>query len=166
MDHKTDEAIVAEYGPAVYRLAFAQLRNRQDAEDVFQEVFLRYVEKSPEFQSAEHEKAWLLRVTLNCCRDLWRSPWRKRSVPLTDDLPFETREEWELHGELKKLPQKYRAVLHLFYWEDMTTEEIARVLNCKPDTVRQRLTRGRKKLKDILDKEDSEYVRANLQNHE
>lgn len=165
-DRGRDEAVVREYGPAVYRLAFAQLRNRQDAEDVYQEVFLRYVQKSPDFREPEHEKAWLLRVTLNCCSDLFRSPWRKRRVPLTEDLPFESREEWDLHRELLKLPRKYRAVLHLFYWEDMTTAEIAKVLNCKPDAVRQRLTRGRAKLKEILDKEDFDYAGANLQNHE
>ena len=65
-----DEAVVEEYGPAVYRLAFAQLRSKPDAEDVFQEVFLRYVDKAPVFQSQDHEKAWFLRVTLNCCKDL------------------------------------------------------------------------------------------------
>ncbi len=149
-----NEAAVMQHGPAVYRLAFAQLRNKADADDVYQDVFLRYVERAPAFESTEHERAWLLRVTLNCCRDLWRSPWRRHSVPLEEDLPFETQEEWNLHEELKKLPKKYRSVLHLFYWEDMTTEEIARVVGCSPEAVRQQLYRGRQKLKKILDKED------------
>lgn len=153
-----NERAVAEHGPAVFRLAFAQLRNKADAEDVYQEVFLRFVEKAPAFESAEHEKAWLLRVTLNCCKDLWRSPWRKRSVPLEEDLPFEAQEEWDLHAELMRLPQKYRSVLHLFYWEDMTTEEISRVMDCTPEAVRQRLRRGREKLKNVLDKEELHCV--------
>lgn len=160
--NRSDEAIVAEYASTVYRLAFAQLRNKADAEDVFQEVFLRYVRNSPVFENKEHEKAWFLRVTMNCCKDLWRSPARRRSVPLSEDLPFETRDEWGLHQELLKLPKKYRAVLHLHYWEDMSTAEIASVLNCKPAAVRQRLCRARAKLKDILDKEDFCNAEGNL----
>lgn len=153
-----EEELVKEYAPAVYRLAFAQLRSRADAEDVFQEVFLRYVDKSPVFESREHEKAWFLRVTLNCCKDLWCSPWRRRNVPLDMDLPFETRDEWGLHQELLKLPKKYRAVLHLFYWEDLPTAEIAAVVGCSPSAVRQRLARGRNMLKDLLNEEGLQNV--------
>ena len=103
-----DEAVIQQFGPMVYRLAFAQTRSQADADDVYQEVFLRYVEKAPVFHSGDHAKAWFLRVTINCCNDLWRSPWRRRSAPLTEDLPFETREELGLHQELLKLPKKYR----------------------------------------------------------
>lgn len=148
-----DEGMVARYGPAVYRLAFAQLRSKADADDVFQEVFLRYVEKAPEFQGPEHAKAWFLRVTVNCCRDVWRSPWHKRHVPLEEDLPFETREEWDLHQELLKLPAKYRTVLHLFYWEDLSCNEISQITGAKPTAVRQQLSRARSKMKEILEKE-------------
>lgn len=153
-----DEAAVAEYGPAVYRLAFAQMRSRADAEDVFQEVFLRFVDKAPQFACKEHEKAWFLRVTLNCCKDQWRAPWRRKDVPLREDLPFETRDEWGLHRELLKLPKKYRAVLHLFYWEDLPTAEIAGILGCSPAAVRQRLSRGRSMLKDLLEEEELQHV--------
>ncbi len=159
-----NEAAVREHGPSVYRLAFSQLRSRQDAEDVYQEVFLRYVEKAPAFQSQEHEKAWLLRVTLNCCRDVFRAPWRKRNVPLDEaqDLPFTTQAEWDLHRELMKLPKRDRAVLHLVYWEGLSTAEAASILNCKPAAFRQRLVRARAKLKKILDEEEFDYVRSNL----
>ena len=75
---------VARYGSAVYRLAYAMTRSRSDADDVFQEVFLRYHRSSPDFESAAHEKAWLLRVTVNRSRSLLASPWRTRSVPLED----------------------------------------------------------------------------------
>ena len=155
---RSDEEIVAEYAPSVYRLAFAQLRSRADAEDIFQEVFLRYVDRSPRFESREHEKAWFLRATLNCCRDLWRSPWRRKHVPLEEDLPFQAQEEWELHQELLKLPKKYRAVLHLFYWEDMSTQEIGKIVGCSPAAVRQRLTRARAMMKDLLTKEELQNV--------
>ncbi|NBK78223.1 sigma-70 family RNA polymerase sigma factor [bacterium D16-76] len=153
MKVRRDEEIVARQGPRVYRLAFAQLRSKADAEDVFQEVFLRYVEKLPEFESPEHEKAWFLRVTLNCCRSLWRSAWHKRSVPLDENLPFETRDQWGLHQELLRLPKKYRAVLHLFYWEDMSTAEIAKVTGSTPAAVRKQLERARGMMKELIEKE-------------
>lgn len=153
MKVRRDEEVVARQGPRVYRLAFAQLRSKADAEDVFQEVFLRYVEKLPEFESPEHEKAWFLRVTLNCCRSLWRSAWHKRSVPLDENLPFETRDQWGLHQELLRLPKKYRAVLHLFYWEDMSTAEIAKVTGNTPAAVRKQLERARGMMKELIEKE-------------
>ena len=153
MKVRRDEEIVARQGPRVYRMAFAQLRSKADAEDVFQEVFLRYVEKLPEFESPEHEKAWFLRVTLNCCRSLWRSAWHKRSVPLDENLPFETRDQWGLHQELLRLPKKYRAVLHLFYWEDMSTAEIAKVTGNTPAAVRKQLERARGMMKELIEKE-------------
>lgn len=159
---RRDEAVVEEYAPTVYRLAFAQLRSRADAEDVFQEVFLRYVDKAPAFDSKEHEKAWFLRVTLNCCKDLWRAPWRRRNVPLEEDLPFETRDEWGLHQELLRLPKKYRAVLHLFYWEDLPTAEIAKAVGCTPAAVRQRLSRGRALLKELLSEEELQHAETHL----
>ena len=152
------EEEIRRYAAMVYRLALARAGNSADAEDIFQEVFLRYVEKAPAFHSGDHAKAWFLRVTINCCNDLWRSPWRRRSAPLTEDLPFETREELGLHQELLKLPKKYRAVLHLFYWEDMTTAEIAQVLDLKPAAVRQRLTRARAMLRELLEEEDLLHV--------
>lgn len=153
MKVRRDEEVVARQGPRVYRLAFAQLRSKADAEDVFQEVFLRYVEKLPEFESPEHEKAWFLRVTLNCCRSLWRSAWHKRSVPLDENLPFETRDQWGLHQELLRLPKKYRAVLHLFYWEDMSTAEIAKVTGSTPAAVRKQLERARGMMEELIEKE-------------
>jgi len=153
-----DDQIVARQGPSVYRLAFAQLRSKADADDVFQEVFLRYVEKAPEFDSPEHEKAWFLRVTLNCCRNVWRAPWRRKNVPLDESLPFETRDQWDLHRELLQLPQKYRVVLHLFYWEDLPTGEIARITGCSPAAVRKQLERARRMLKDIIEEEGLENV--------
>ncbi len=144
------EQVIVRQSDTVYKLAFAQLRNRSDADDVYQEVFLRYVKKAPAFESAEHERAWFLRVTLNCCKRLWSSPWRRHSVPLEESIQVDTPEDHYLAEELKKLPKKYGAVLHLFYWEDMTVEEIAELLGLRPGTVRSRLSRGREKLRDNL----------------
>lgn len=144
------EQVVSRQSDTVYKLAFSQLGNRSDADDVYQEVFLRYVKRAPVFESAQHEKAWFLRVTLNCCKRLWVSPWRKRSVPLEETIQADTPENHYLAEELKKLPKKYGAVLHLFYWEDMTVEEIADLLGLRPGTVKSRLSRGREKLRDNL----------------
>lgn len=159
-NRERSEAAVRDFGAAVYRLAFSQLQNTPDTEDVFQEVFLRYVEKAPRFHNREHEKAWLLRVTLNCCKDVFRSPFRKRRAQLeeAESLPVWSPEEEQLQHHLQKLSKKDRAVLHLFYWEDMTTEQIAASLGCKPAAVRQRLKRARDRLKEYLNEEENQHV--------
>ena len=96
----------------------------------------------------------LIRVTLNCSKKLWNSAWIRKTEPLNDSIPFETREDIELYYELQQLPSKYREVLHLFYYEDMSVEEIGMILNRKNSTVRTQLTRARAKLKDIMKEED------------
>lgn len=151
-DRSLEEA-VERYSDMVYRLAFSQMHGRSEADDVYQEVFLRYFRKKPAFQSEEHRKAWLLRVTLNCCKKQWSSPWRKRVVPLEDgeELAFPEPEENGLREQLLRLPPQYRAVLHLFYYEDMTVEETARALGRKPATVRTQLTRARRLLRGYFD---------------
>ncbi len=147
------ESAVERYGSMVYRLAYAQLRSRHDADDVFQEVFLRYHRAAPSFESESHRKAWLLRVTANCAKSLAASPWRKRSVPLEDVYAYDQPEESGLDAALSQLPPKYRAVIHLYYYEGYSTEEIARVLGRRASTVRAQLTRARQILARLL-KED------------
>ena len=147
----------------VYRLAFSMVKSVQDAEDVHQEVFIRYIRTNPLFESREHERAWFIRVTTNLCKNLWKSAWRQKMVSM--DSLEETQEgnayiqqslneEEELLVEtVKRLPFKYRVVVHLFYYEEMSLEEIAQALNLKPSNVRTRLTRARKMLREWL-KED------------
>lgn len=150
------EDVIKVYSNMVYKLAFSQTRDKNTADDIYQEVFLRYIKKEPKFETEEHRKAWLIRVTINCCKKLWSSSWIKRTVALDENTMlemFETKEENYLHCELIKLPMKYRAVIHLFYYEDLSVEDISKVLNRKPSTVRTQLTRARYKLKEIL-KED------------
>jgi RNA polymerase sigma-70 factor (ECF subfamily) len=148
------EQVIRYYSDLVYRLAFARTGSKHDADDVFQEVFLRYVKKNPSFQSEEHRKAWLIRVTINCLNSLWRSPWRQRKQTLSEDLSFETQESINLYQELQKLPPKYREVIHLFYYEEMSLEEISLTLNRKNSTIRTQLTRARVMLKDFMKEED------------
>lgn len=152
--NESAEIVIQRYSDMVYRLAFARTGNKYDADEVYQEVFLRYVRKNPAFNSEEHRKAWLIRVTVNCCHKLSGSFWNRNTEPLREEIPFEGDLENTLYYELKRLPPKYREVIHLFYYEDMTTEEIAAALGVRSSTVRSQLTRARSMLKDIIKEED------------
>ena len=142
------------YLDTVYRLAYARTRSRQDAEDVSQEVMLKLCRNADRIESESHLKHWLIRVTVNECANLFRSPWRRRTLPLeegmlreADDAPAPND---RLDAALEKLKPNQRTVIHLFYYEDMSTEEIARALGVRPAAVRERLHRARKKLKQLL----------------
>ena len=144
-----------KYLDTVYRLAFARTRSKQDAEDVAQEVLLKLCRHAEEIESESHLKHWLLRVTVNECANLFRSPWRRRTLPLDEGWlaaqPDAPASNDRLDAALEALNPDQRAVIHLFYYEDMSTEEIARALNIRPTTVRERLHRARRKLKKLLD---------------
>lgn len=149
-DRDSPEAVIRRYSDMVYRLAFARTGNRSDAEDLYQEVFLRYLTRAPAFTSEEHRKAWLLRVAVNCANRFHTAPWRKRTEPLSEALSVPAPEGEDLWEELRRLPEKDCTVLHLYYYEDMTTEEIAKLLDRNPATVRSQLLRARAKLKKLL----------------
>ncbi len=149
------DRIVDTYSDMVYKLAYAQVRNKNDADDIYQEVFLRYVRKKPAFESTENEKAWFIRVTVNCCKNFWNTPFRKRTQSLEDNIVFQSEEESYLKPLVEQLPEAYRAVVHLFYYEDMAVSEISKVLGRKEATVRVQLMRSRKLLRDILEGDES-----------
>ena len=140
------EQVVSRYGNAVYRLAYAVVRSKSDADDVYQETFCRYFRAAPTFESAAHQKAWLLKVAGNCAKKLLTSAWFRRRAPLLDEFPLETPEESGLAEALRALPPLYRGVIHLYYYEGYRTEEIARLLRRKPGTVRTQLVRARQLL--------------------
>lgn len=148
------ENVIRYYSDMVYRLAFARTGTKHDADDIFQEVFLRYVKKKPIFKNEEHRKAWLIRVTINCSNNFWSSLWKKKSQELTNEETFETEETINLCTELQQLPLKYREVIHLFYYENMSLEEISLVLNRKNSTIRTQLTRARVMLKKFMKEDD------------
>ncbi len=148
------EQVIRRYSSMVYRLAFARLGNRYDTDEVFQEVFLRYVKKASGFTGEEHLKAWMIRVTINCSKKLKNSPWRLKTQPLREDLAFEETQNADLYRELQRLPEKYREVIHLFYYESMSLEEMSRVLNRKNGTLRTQLTRARAMLREFMREED------------
>jgi RNA polymerase sigma-70 factor (ECF subfamily) len=136
------DEVVGKYKDMVYRLALAQTKNKHDADDVFQDVFLRYISKPRIFESEEHRKAWLIRVTINRSRSLWAS-WFRKTEPLDESIAYETEAEDNIFEYLALLPQKYRSVIHLFYYEEMSVKEISVILNAKESTVRTWLTRAR-----------------------
>ena len=147
------EEVISQYRSAVYGLALARTGSPADADDVFQEVFLAYCQSSKIFHDEEHRKAWLLRTTLNICRKLYRSSCRRKSVPLTEaeTAPvFQEPEENTIWEALCALEESYRLPLYLFYFQELSTEEIARALSLRPGTVRMRLSRGREQLRTML----------------
>ena len=143
------ERVILAYGHAVQSLAFTFLKNRQDAEDTAQDVFVTYLTKSPEFESVQKEKAWLMQVTVNRCKSLLRRSCRTE-LPLTEDLSYLPREEYDLIHAMLALDEKYRLPLHLHYYEGYSLAEIGKLLKCSPATVGSRLFRAREKLKNEL----------------
>lgn len=145
------EELVLYYENTLYRTALAILADAHEAEDAVQDTFLKLMEKAPALEGPEHEKAWLIRVTVNGCKSRLRSPWRKRSAPLLDTYPAADETERETVEELLALPPKDRAAVHLFYYEGYQTAEIARMTGEPEGTVRSRLSRARGKLKKLLE---------------
>lgn len=144
------EQVMDTYGVMVYRLAYSQLRNGTDAEDISQEFFLRYYQKRPQFQSEEHRKAWLLRVTINRAKSYVTSAWFRHTVPLESCVVFPEPEEQHLDEALRRLSAKDRTLLHLFYYEELSVREIGALLQRKESTVRTQLTRARQRLAKIM----------------
>ena len=148
------EDVIEKHSNMVYRLALSQMKTKVDADDVFQEVFIRFLRKRPEFSSEDHQKAWFIRVTLNRCKSAWTSAQKKQTIPLDESLPFLQTEQYDLLEELRKLPQKYLAVVHLYYYEDLSVAEIGKVIGKSPSAVKMRLLRAREMLKGILEEDD------------
>ena len=142
------EDVIARYSEMVYRLAFSNVKSKADADDIFQEVFLRYISKKRTFENETHRKAWLIRVTVNCCKKLWSSAWFRTVEPLREPIPFEEQARPDLHELLLTLEQKYRTVIHLFYYEDLPVKQISAILKAKESTVRTWLTRARALLRE------------------
>ncbi len=152
MDKARFNAAVERYQTMVYRTALHALANSQDADDAVQEVFLRLYQRKGTFDGEEHLRRWLLRVTVNYCRDLMKSPWRRRVA--LEELPetpvFDKPREAALYREVMALPEKYRTVLNLFYYEELSVREIGTLLGVEASTVTTRLARARKRLRERL----------------
>lgn len=153
----TAEDAIDKYADMVYRLALSQVKNRVDADDIFQEVFVRLVTHIQDLESWEHVKAWLIRVTINCARKHFNQYWNK-SVDYIEDTgrlegeaaEFEIPEEHPVRAAVSRLPVKYRIVVHLYYFEELSIAEIAQLTEQKESTVKSQMHRAREMLKDIL----------------
>lgn len=159
--YKTAEQQVETWADTILRLSYSYLKNTQDAQDICQTVLLRLLTSAPEFESQEHEKAWVLRVTANACKDLLRSPWRKRTCELDACAQFAAPEEpdSELLRTVQALPAKYRTVIHLYYYEGYSAQEVGEILGISANTVYTRLARARKKLKWELEENGYEWTK-------
>ncbi len=182
MDDRELQLKIDTYGNMLFKLSYLRLQNVQDAEDVVQEVFYQYLKKPRTFQSPEHEKAWFLKVTLNGCRKVWRSAWKRHQAvwPFENQEAAGSRPEESKNGEepgrengthepeesflrreenrrllraVLALPEKYRDVIHLFYYEELSVKEIAQITGRGESTVTSQLTRGRDLLRKSLREE-------------
>lgn len=148
------ETVADLYARNIYCAAYNICKNIEDANDVVQEVLLCYhLYADKTFENEEHLRAWLLRVGINKAKDLVRSPWHRLRVCFEgyeEEITFEEPEEQILYQEVMKLPEKYRIVIHLYYYEDMTIKEIAEILGKSESSIKMRLSRGREFLKNIL----------------
>lgn len=163
---------IDSYSDMLFKIAFLQIRNKQDAEDVVQETFYQFIKTNKEFESEEHEKAWLIRVTLNGCRKIWRSAWYRHTDAMPEvEVPqgmqgecesgmekelLQRERSREIMEAVLKLPGKYREVIHLFYFQQMSIKEICLITERRESTVTSQLTRGREMLRKKL-KEEYQY---------
>ncbi|MBR4628592.1 MAG: sigma-70 family RNA polymerase sigma factor [Ruminococcus sp.] len=146
--------IMEKHGNRLLRLAYSYLHNMQDSEEILQDVLMKLLDKVPEFESDEHEKAWLLRVTANLSKNRIEYNKLRDTDELKDELVAEERQDLSFVWDaVKELPENYREVIHLFYEEGYQTDEIADILGDTGANIRTRLKRARAKLKEILKEE-------------
>lgn len=157
-DDNLIEEVVNTYSDMVYRIALNILCNIDDANDVMQEVFLRLVRNKSKIKSREHIKHWLIKVTINCSKSKATESYKKHTVSISEIsesyISFGNEID-ETIGSVMKLPEKYKEPIHLYYYQQLTVEEISKILGITRSGVRSRLSRGRNMLKEILEKEDN-----------
>lgn len=153
------EEVIEKYKNMVYGIALTRVKNQNDADDVFQEVFLVYFRKNPEFNEEEHRKAWLINTTINCSRKFIRENNSKNTASLEEIaesqlsetvFTFENERNTIVYNAMCSLPEKYRTVIHLYYFEEMSVEEISNILHIKQGTIRMQMLRGREILRKKL----------------
>lgn len=157
-DDNLIEEVVNTYSDMVYRIALNILCNIDDANDVMQDVFLRLVRNKSKIKSREHIKHWLIKVTINCSRSKATESYKKHTVSISEiseSYASCSNEIDETIGSVMKLPEKYKVPIHLYYYQQLTVEEISKILGITRSGVRSRLSRGRNLLKEILEKEDN-----------
>jgi RNA polymerase sigma-70 factor (ECF subfamily) len=142
---------IEKYADLVYRIALTRSGTIENAEDIFQEVFIKYSQKSPKFENEEHKKAWIIRVTINISKNIHNQAWNKKVINLNENLSFETQEENEIFSIVCELPDNYKTVIYLFYYEGYKVSEIAKILKKREGTIKTWLSRGRQTLKNKIE---------------
>lgn len=150
-NEKQIKQMIEKYADMVYRIALTRCGRIENAEDVFQEVFMKFSEKMPNFENEEHEKAWVIRVTINRTKNLKRTIWNKKVVELDENIVFENPEETEVFSAVCQLPPNHRTVIHLLYYEGYKVKEIAKMMKKKEGTIKTWLFRAREMLKEKLE---------------
>ena len=152
--------LLDKYGDMVLRIAYTYLKNRADAEDIVQDVFLRIIDKKPSFNDENHEKSWLIRATINMCKNKVNMFWNKNKCSIDDVQAFAVSDKYNtdtrVFQAVMALGEKYRVVVYMYYYEGYSTPEIANVIGKSETTIRSLLHRARNKLKDML-KEDYDF---------
>jgi RNA polymerase sigma-70 factor (ECF subfamily) len=142
--------ILEKYSDMVYRIALTRCGTIENAEDIYQEVFIKFSEKMPNFKSEEHEKAWFIRVTINMSKNLKKSAWNQKIVNLDENIMFETKEEENVFSAVCSLPQNYKTVIYLMYYEGYKVNEIAKLMKKREGTIKTWLFRAREMLRKEL----------------
>lgn len=149
----SEQAILA-FSDMVYKLACVRCGSSLDADDVYQNVFYRYLKYHPDFKDMEHQRAWFVRTTVNCSISLLTGSWRRRTMGLNEQIPAAPNEKIGVYEAVLKLPIKLRTVIHLHYYEGYSINEIAKMLRLKEGTIKSRLHRARIELRKELDMDD------------
>lgn len=142
--------IIDKYSDTVYRIALTRCGSVENAEDVYQEVFVKYFQTNPKFNNEEHEKAWFIRVTINLSKNNVRLFWNKNVSELDENIMFESKEENDVFNVVNTLPQNYKTVIYLSYYEGYKVKEIADFMKVKEGTVKTWLFRAREILRKKL----------------
>ena len=157
---------VKKYSDMLYKICIVILCNEQDVQDAIQDTFCRYLEKKPEFRNEEHEKAWFIRTTINVCKDLLKAKWNRDIVRLEewdsdDKVPDAGGDVFdELREAILSLPEKYRVPIHLYYYEEYSVREIARLLHRTESAIQTQLQRGREKIKQKMEGSEKNEVES------
>lgn len=151
--------IVDKYAKTLYRIAYINLKSKTDAEDVVQDVFIKYMMNKKNFVDENHKKNWLIRVTLNLCFNVKKSAWKRKVIPMDVDnlIDLETEEQYRIFNDLDSLPEKYKVVVQLHYFEDLSVETISNILGISESNVKVRLFRAREMLKKDYEKGEVSY---------
>lgn len=145
------DKLIEEYSNMILQIAYQNLFNKSDAEDITQEVFIKLINNIDKLKDNEHIKAWLIRVTINLCKDYNKSFWNRNTTAIDEELKYFDEEKQEVFKELSKLNPDYRNIIYLYYYQGYKIAEISEILSMNQNTVSSYLTRARKELKIILE---------------